>query len=169
MAEPKKKRTWIYVVVGVLISLVVIGIALVGSAVYYVRRHVSAQFVTADVAGPEFERTRARFAGQQALIELRDDHGASVVVHRRTAPARVELQTLHVLVFDSHAEKLVRVNVPFWLVRMMPGKRFDLGNRGVDFDTDRLNLTVEDLDQAGPGLVMDGTDPRGARILIWTE
>jgi hypothetical protein len=33
-----------------------------------------------------------------------------------------------------------------------------------------MHLTIDDLERAGPGLLMDGTDPRaGARVLIWTE
>lgn len=169
MAEPKKRRTWIYVVVGILISLFVIGIALIGSAIFYVRRHVSAQFVAAETAAPEFERARSQFAGQEPLIELRGDHDA--VVHRRTGSSRGELQTLRVLAFDPQAEKLVRVSVPFWLIRMMPGRRLHMGtNEDLDFDTDRLHFTVDDLERAGPGLVIDGISPRGgSRILIWTE
>lgn len=168
-ATRKKKRTWIAVVVGILISLVVIGIALIGSAIFYVRRHITTQFVAAEVAGTEFERTRARFAGQEPLVELRGNHDD--VVHRRTAPAHPELQTLHVLAFDPHAEKLVRVSIPFWLVRMMPNRRVSLGrNAGVDFDSQHVSLTVDDLESAGPGLIIDGTDPRsGTRLLVWAE
>jgi hypothetical protein len=168
-AAPRKKRTWIYVVVGILISLFVIGIALIGSAIFYVRRHINTQTVAADVANAEFERARSRFAGQEPLIELLGEHDA--VIHRRTAPPHPELQTMHVLAFDSHEEKLVRVSVPFWLLRMMPDKRFRLGkNQGVDFDSERYHLTIDDIERAGPGLLMDGTDPRGGTyVLIWTE
>ena len=75
------------------------------------------------------------------------------------------------LAFDARAGKLVRVSVPFWLLRLMPGKRFSMGkNEGVDFDTDRMHLTVDDLERAGPGLVLDGKDPRGGGlVLVWTE
>jgi len=168
-AAPKKPRTWIWVVAGILISLFVIGIALIGGAIFYVRRHISTQVVAAEVASAEFERTRARFAGQEPLIELRGNHND--VVHRRTAPAHPELQTLHVLAFDTHQEKLVRVSIPFWLLRMMPNRRVSLGrNEGVDFDSEHVNFTVDDLERAGPGLIIDGTDPRsGTRLLIWAE
>jgi len=149
MADTKKKRTWVAIVVAILIIIVMGGIVLVGSAA--------------------FERERARFAGQQALIELRDEHNA--VVHRRIGSSSTELRTLRVLAFDARAGKLVRVSVPFWLLRMMPGKRFNLGrDQGIDFDTDRMHLTVEDLERAGPGLVLDGKDPRGGGlVLVWTE
>jgi hypothetical protein len=169
MADPKTKRTWISIVLAILIIIFIAGVALVGSAVFYVRRHISTQLVDDTVAATEFERERARFVGQQPLIELRGEHNA--IVHRRTVPASTELQTLRVLAFDAHQGKLVRVSVPFWLLRLMPGKHFNLGrDQGFDFDTDRVHLTVDDLDRAGPGLVLDGTDPHnGGRVLIWTE
>ena len=169
MADTKKKRTWVAIVVAILIIIVMGGIVLVGSAAFYIRRHISTQFVDDSVAVTEFERARARFTGQQPLIELRDEHDA--VVHRRIGSSSTELRTLRVLAFDARAGKLVRVSVPFWLLRMMPGKRFNLGrDQGIDFDTDRMHLTVEDLERAGPGLVLDGKDPRGGGlVLVWTE
>jgi len=169
MADAKKKRTWVAIVVAILIIIVMGGIVLVGSAAFYIRRHISTQFVDDSVAVTEFERARARFAGQQPLIELRGEHDA--VVHRRIASSSTELRTLRVLAFDANAGKLVRVSVPFWLLRMMPGKRFNLGrDQGIDLDTDRMHLTVDDLERAGPGLVLDGKDPRGGGlVLVWTE
>ena len=169
MAEPKKKRTWIVVVVGILISFFVLGAVMIGSAVFYVRRHISAQFVDTKAAADEFDRTRARFAGQEPLIELRGEHDA--VVHRRRATTTTELRTLRIIAFDEHQGKLVRVNIPFWFLRMMPGKRFNMkGEQGIDLDTDRMHLTVDDLERAGPGLVIDGTGRHGdGRVLVWTE
>jgi hypothetical protein len=169
MADTKKKRTWVAIVVAILIIIVMGGIVLVGSAAYYIRRHISTQFVDDSVAATEFERARARFAGQQPLVELRGEHDA--VVHRRIASSPAELQTLRVLAFDAREGKLVRVSVPFWLLRLMPGKRVSVGrNQGIDFDTDRMHLTVDDLERAGPGLVLDGKEPGGGGlILVWTE
>jgi|SRR5947207_11212790 len=168
MADPKK-RTWVAILVAILIIIVMGGIVLVGSAAFYIRRHVSTQFVDDSVALTEFERERARFAGQQPLVEMRDEHNSTV--HRRIASSATELQTLRILAFDSHNGKLVRMSIPFWLLRLMPGKRFNMGkNDGIDFDTERMHLTVDDLERAGPGLVLDGKDLRGGGlVLVWTE
>ena len=167
--EPKKKRALISIVVAMLIIFFMVGVALIGSAVFYVRRHISTQFVDDQAAAVEFERERARFTGQQPLIELGDNHND--VVHHRVAGTHTELQTLRVLAFDEREGKLVRVSLPFWLLRLMPGKHFNIGNNhGIDFDADRMHLTVDDLERAGPGLVLDGKDSRrGGRVLVWTE
>jgi hypothetical protein len=169
MADNKTKRTWISIVVGLLIILFVMAAVLIGSAIFYVRRHVRAEFVTTAVGTETFDQARARFAGQQPLIEMRE-HDAPII-HRRTAVSTAPLQSLNILAFDTRAGKIVRVSVPFWVLRMAPGKRFNLGsNGGIEFDSERTHLTVDDLEQAGPGLLLDGVDPRGqARVLVWTE
>ena len=48
----------------------------------------------------------------------------------------------------------------------------DDGNLEVDADNGdsfSLNLTVEDLDRHGPGLLLDYTREEEARVLVWTE
>ncbi len=54
-----------------------------------------------------------------------------------------------------------------WLLR--------LGNNGTinfsenDLDLENLDLTVEDLDAHGPGLILDFEDDDSERVLVWTE
>jgi len=169
MADDKTKRTWISVAVAIVIILFLLAASLVGGAAFWIRRHVHTETTSPEAAITEFERARARFAGQQPLIELQDDHDRTVV-HRRTASSRVEITALHVLAFDPDQNKIVRVTLPFWLLRLAPSGRFNLGNRGVDIDTERMHLTVDDLERAGPGLVLDGRGSRdGERVLVWTE
>jgi hypothetical protein len=65
----------------------------------------------------------------------------------------------------------VRVSIPFWLLRLAPtGKRMSfLSENGVDFDSDRVHLTLEDLERRGPGLILDHIDRQGSLVLVWTE
>ncbi len=169
MADPKKKRTWVAVAVAILIILGIFGVALVGGAAFWVRRHINAQFTSVEAASSEFERERARFAGQSPLIELQAENERPIV-HRRTAEARTELQTLRVLVYDARAGKIVRVSLPFWLLRLAPSKPLRLSGSGVDFDSDHMRLTVDDLERAGPGLLLDAKNGRnGEQVLAWTE
>jgi len=105
------------------------------------------------------------------LIELRGEEGLPVI-HRRVAANPGELQTLRVLAFDPEAGKLVRVSIPFWILRLVPSRQFTMFNnhRGPEFDSDRLHLTVGDLEQAGPGLVLDARDRHdGGLVLVWAE
>ena len=167
--DQKTRRTWISIAVAIVIIFVIFGLAVLGTAVYVFRQHVNAQFVSTDTAQEEFQSARQRFAGQQPLIDL--SHGPhNPVVHERTATG-AEIETVRVLAFDPAAGKLVRVALPFWLLRMAPSKNFTFRSAGdFDFDSDRLHLTVDDLERAGPGLILDTRDPRkGTLVLIWAE
>ena len=80
------------------------------------------------------------------------------------------LVSLRVLAYDTRGRKLVHVSIPFWLLRMAPSKRMSfLNDNGIDFDSDRVHLTLEDLERRGPGLVLDQADRRGSQVLVWTE
>ena len=70
------------------------------------------------------------------------------------------LEALRVLAYDPDAEKLVHVSIPFWLLRLAPsGKRMSfLSDNGVDFDSDRVHLTLDDIERRGPGLILDQKD-----------
>jgi hypothetical protein len=167
--DAKTKRTWISVAVAVAIILVILGVAILGTVVYVFRSHVNAQFVSRETAQQEFQRTRQRFAGQEPLIDL-SNGSHSPVIHERTGGG-AQIETVHALAFDPAAGKLVRVNLPFWLLRMAPSRNFRFRSEDdFDFDSDRLHLTVDDLERAGPGLILDTRDPRkGTLVLVWAE
>lgn len=65
-----------------------------------------------------------------------------------------DLQTLHALVYDPAASKLVRANIPFWLLRFSPRGRINLP-AGVRLDSGSAHFTVKDLERHGPGLILD--------------
>jgi hypothetical protein len=166
--DAKTRKTWISIAVAIVIIVVVLGITLIGSAVFFVRRHVNAEFTSAEVATQEIERERARFAGQEPLIELTEHE--EPIIHRRAAASPGELQTLRVVAFDPRARKLVHVSIPFWILRLAPSGRIRLNEQNIDLDSDRLHLTVDDLERAGPGLILDARRRRdGGQVLIWAE
>src|SRR5207249_1993803 len=122
-------------------------------------------------ADRQFAAARARFAGQQPLIEMR--RGVEPVLHRETIPREmpaVKLDTMRVLAYDTHANKLVNVSIPMWLLRMAPSNKFSfMKDNGIDFDSDRVHISLDDIERRGPGLVLDQADRRGSQVLVWTE
>lgn len=169
MGSNRAKRTWIQIAIAAGAILVVIGLGLVGGAAYFISRHVHAQLVSSESAEEQFARARARFAGQTPLIEMAG--GGDPVVHRTPdAAPGAPIEVLHAMVYSPVSRKLVRVNVPMWLLRMMPThNRFSFVNGDVDFDSGRTRITLEDLDRHGPGLILDGEDRHGAHVLVWAE
>jgi type II secretory pathway pseudopilin PulG len=168
--DQKTKKTWISVIVAILIICVVLGVAVIGTAVYVFRQHVNTQFVSPQTAQDEFQQARQRFSGQEPLVAM-GAHGEALI-HRRTVPNAPEIQAIRVLAFDPRANKLVRVSIPFWLLRMAPSKNFTVfRNDGFDFDSESMHLTVDDLERAGPGLIVDAKDRHGTggQVLVWAE
>jgi hypothetical protein len=140
--DQKTKRTWISVLIASVISIGVLAVAIVGGTAYFFYRHIEAKFTPQASADETFEQTRARFAGQQPLIEL--THGDEPLVHHeRTAP-RHEVNALHALVYDENSGKLTHVDVPGWLLRFMSaGGRLRIANMDTFGDED-MKLTLED-------------------------
>jgi len=166
------RRTWISIVIAGVVIVGILAAAAVGGTAFFIFRHVHTQFTPSENAEERFREARERFAGQQALIEIPRDHDQARV-HREAIPASrstVKLEALRVLAYDVRARKLVNVSIPFWLLRLAPANKFSfLNDNGIDFDSDRVHLTIEDLERRGPGLILDQADRRGSHVLVWTE
>jgi hypothetical protein len=166
------RRTWLWVIFGVVIFMALCVAAAVGGGIYMVSKHVKTELVGRTSAEEQFVRQRERFAGQQPLIEMTGESGdQEVKVHRSAGAARKsELQTLRVMVYDAHEGRIVHVDLPFWLIRLMPsGRMSEVSGAGSGFSFESGHITVDDLERHGPGLVMDARDNKDAQILIWTE
>jgi len=167
------RKTWISIVVASVIIVGILAVAAVGGTAFFIYHHVQTQFTPSENAEERFRQARERFAGQQALIEIPHDDDRRPRVRREALPAErstVKLEALRVLAYDVHAGKLVNVSIPFWLLRLAPANKFSfLNDNGIDFDSERVHLTIDDLERRGPGLILDQADRRGSHVLVWTE
>ena len=169
VTAPPKQRTWLWVILGVFGTLFLLFVLFAGSAVYMFRTHVHNERLETATAERQFEDQRARFKGQQPLVEFEgeDDNNDNAVVHRPAPDApRVKINAIRVLIYDLRNSHLVHVDIPGWLLRMMPDSRFS-GFQG-DEAIRRHRITIEDLERHGYGLIVDGHNPN-TRILIWSE
>jgi hypothetical protein len=164
-----KVKPWVWVVVGVAITGILGLIAVAGVAVYLFSQHVETRTVTPAVAARDFEQVKSRFAGQKPLIEL-DARGRFVrsnANRRKSADARRPEQ-LNVMAFDPDKGKIVRLSIPFWLLRLkMRGATIDLNHNRMDLED--LRLTVEDLERFGPTLIVDHSTADGEHVLVWSQ
>lgn len=164
-----KVKTWIWIVVGIVAFGILCVIAMAGAGFYYLRQNIDARTVSSATAADEFERVRRQFVGQKALIEL-DERGDVLRANTdRPTPANAKRpEKLYVLAFDPDDGGLVRLSIPFWLLRMKADNApIDLGRNRMDLED--LKLTVEDLDRFGPCLILDQTNHGGDRILVWSQ
>ncbi|HEY2434566.1 MAG TPA: hypothetical protein VGI12_17975 [Vicinamibacterales bacterium] len=160
-------KTWVWAIIGV-IAIGILGIvALAAAGLWFVRSHVDVRPTTTTAAATDFDTVRTRFAGQAPLIEL-DDHGEFIRANTDRPAGAGRPETLHVMAFDAENEKVITMELPFWLLRLKSGgTRFSMG--GEDVDLAKLRLTVEDLERFGPTLIVDHKDARGRRVLVWTQ
>jgi hypothetical protein len=169
-----KKTNWVLIVLGIIIFVVIVGVgACVGFGYYMVRQM---DISTVNTANPEedFAKARAQFAGQTPYIEVTStDARDETIVHRELEKAeKTTLTGLHMMIYGPRDKRLLRVTIPAWLLRLGGSKpvSFTGGGSGGGFDAGvRTNITNEDLERFGKGLVLDVTNRRGERVLIWTE
>jgi hypothetical protein len=162
-----KVKVWVWVVIGVVVCGILGVIAMAAAGLWFVKSHVDIRTTTTAAATEDFQTIRQRFATQKPLIEL-DEHGSFLRANVDRPPGTQRPQTLNVMAFDPHEEKVVRMELPFWLLRLKgSGGRFDIGRSNVDLA--RMRITVEDLERYGPILILDQKDTDGSRVLVWSQ
>jgi hypothetical protein len=137
------------------------------AGLWFVKSHVDVRTTTVAAATEDFSAIRQRFAVQKPLIEL-DEHGGFLRANTERPAGTQRPQTLNIMAFDPRDEKVVRMELPFWILRLKSGGgSFDIGRSSVDLA--RMRITVEDLERYGPILILDQTDNHGSRVLVWSQ
>ena len=164
-----KVKAWVWVIIAVVVIGVLCVVAIAGIGLYFFSQHVETRTASPANAARDFEQVKARFAGQKPLIEL-DDHGRYLRSNTdRTPPANAKSpESINVMAFDPDDGRIVRLTIPFWLVRMkMRGATIDLNGNHMDLED--LRLTAEDLERFGPTLIVDHKNSSGERVLVWSQ
>jgi hypothetical protein len=162
------RKTWLWIA-AVVAGLGVLALfAVAGAGVYFVTRHIDTRTTTAEDAAMAFGEARARFKDQPPLFDLDEQGHATAMRDLDTLPAGpVTPASLWILAWDPDEQRLVRLSLPLWLMKM--------GRRNVDIRSDHsfaledLKLDMQELERIGPVLVIDFRGPTGERVLIWTQ
>ena len=163
-------RRWLLIVLGVVLVLFLGMAALAGSCAYLVRQQVQ---VKEQSSAAEYEREAAavlaRFEGVPTLVE----DGASgprlskpALAARQQRTPVVPVKNLNVLVYSVDESKLVRLSIPFWLLRLAPNGQTGIDVNDVDFD--KMRVSVDEMESAGPGPIFI-RKRKDARVLVWAE
>jgi hypothetical protein len=164
-----KVKTWVWVAVAIAAVGILGVIAIAGVSLYFFSQHIDTREASPAMAARDFEEISERFKGQRPLIEL--DKRGEFMRANTDRPASTDgkrPESLNVLVFDPDDGRIVRVTIPFWLLRLK------MGGTTIDFNGGRmkledLKLTVEDLERYGPALVVDHKSTAGERVLVWSQ
>ena len=162
-----KRRTWLWILAGVLGVGVLFIIAIAGFGVYFVTSHVKAGHSSSTEAFQAFDEARAQFKDPAPLFEV-DRHDEPKMRRRleQMPTGSRKAETMMILAWDPDRERLARVSMPFWMLRLGKSK-IDLTTGGFDFE--RVQLDIEQLERVGPIVLFDHRPQTGQRVLVWTQ
>jgi hypothetical protein len=165
-----KKTSWPVIILGISTFLLVVGVGLVAVVGYVIYQQFAfqAKNATEISADEEFAQVVAKFEGQRPYLVIKD--GQPVVSDApATAPGK-PVEALHIIVWDPDEQKVVKLNMPFWLLRMTKGQPIRISsNDDPESDAVKLKITAEDLERRGPGLILDHKEATGERVLVWAQ
>src|SRR5574339_287845 len=115
----KRRRTWLWILVAVFGLGVVCVIAVAGFGMYFVSTHISTKALSPAEAFKAFDVAKAPFKDQPPLFEMDDRERIKALRQLGDLPAAKQpAQNMYVLVWSADEEKLVRLTLPFWLLRL---------------------------------------------------
>ena len=164
-----KRRTWLWIIGGIAVAGLLALVALAGASVYFVSSHVQSETLTGAGAIDAFDRVTAGFGNRRPLYELDPQDRPRLAIPLATLPtAATKPTSLMVQAWKPEDEHLMRLSLPFWLLRLGPDHvRVSRQQQGFDFN--QLELDVNELERIGPAIVLDYRNQDGMRVLIWTE
>jgi hypothetical protein len=164
-----KVKTWVWVAVAIVVIGVVGIIAMAAAGLYFFTRNIQTVQASPAVASRSFDEVKARFADQKPLIELDNDGEFLKSNLERQRPANPPvLEAIHVMAYDPDDSRVVRISIPFWLMRLKMGGSV-INFNGRDMNLEDLKITIEDLERFGPTLIVDHKSTRGERVLVWSQ
>ncbi len=172
----RRTRGYLWIALGVVLLLVMVGTALVVGGGYWFYQQVAPEHQTLEpaAAGQEFDAIRARFAGRAPVFDLDESGDGQTTVRLRpgstrpASPARIT--SIHVVAYNPAEQTLIRFSVPFWLLRYTPDARITISEDGrVVEGGEGTPFSVDELERIGSALLLDDTDEDGEQVIVWTE
>ena len=165
-----KKTPWAVIIIGSAAFVLVVVVGLVAVAGYVVYKQFAFKATSADeqTAELEFKRIVARFDGQKPYLIIKD--GEPVISEAKGPTPGKPVEAIHILVWNPDDQKVVRLNMPFWLLRMTKGHPIRLmSNNDPEGEPMVLRVTADDLERRGPGLILNHKEATGERVLVWAQ
>jgi len=170
----KRKKGYLWIALGVVCLVVMVGVAVVGGLAYVVYQQFALKQTVIEPAdaAKELDQLRAEFHDPPRLqFAWKSDDRPDVTLRKPQTPSTVSLTAMHVTAFDPKERHLVRATVPFWLLRLTPEWKMRMNGAEMMhyLNTPGGRLTPADIEALGPGLLVDDKQPDGTQVLIWTE
>ena len=163
---PKKSRKALWIILGIVGFILLCIIAFAAFGLYFVSHNLNMETASVAQADRSFDDVRGRFK-EGPIITLDDRERVTLSRRPPDRPAGEKPQTMYVLAYDREDSRIVRVTIPFWLLRL-GREKIRLGT-GADLQFEQLHITAEELERYGPSLLLDHRDKQGKRVLVWTQ
>jgi len=168
------KRTTRSVVFSVAIGAGIIVLITIGMGIWFFVIHHASNPVSKQSAESEFSQLRSRFSTQRPLIDmsLRQPVETSTL-----GQSGVPIHTFHTVIFDTRgSQRLVHITVPYWFARLFADREGEFRWLGqltflddTEFDSEAIRLSLNQLEQRGPGLIIDYQHLSGGQFISWVE
>jgi hypothetical protein len=165
-----KKTSWPLVVLGIGAFVLVVGVGLVAVAGYVIYQQIAFQATPSNEVSAEkdFKQAVLKYEGQEPYLIIKD--GEPVINHEAAPMAGKPIEAIRIMIWDPDKRKVVKLNMPFWLLRMSRGQPIKISSDDEPGSQSmHLRITVEDLEKRGPGPILDQKEATGQRVLVWAE
>lgn len=120
-----------------------------------------------DAASARFESIRDSLGPSDPILSVAPDGGLALRPPPTSAPV-TRTRVLEVMAYRGAQRSLVRVEIPFWFLRMK-APAVDLVLRDTGLSMKDLGLAPGELVRYGPAILLDEERPNGDRVLVWTR
>lgn len=168
------KHTTRSLVLFVFTSAVIIALTTIGIGFWFFMSHRESRPVSTLAAEAEFSQLRSRFSTQQPLVDMSLRQPVNTSTKEQSVPP---LHVFHTVIFDTRgSQRIVHITVPYWFARLFAsrdGEFIWLGQLtfldDTEFDSEAIHLSLDQLEQRGPGLIIDYQHPSGGQFISWVE
>jgi hypothetical protein len=168
------KRTARSIVFSAVTGAVIMALTTVGIGLWFFVSHHESSPASKQSAEAEFSQLRSRFSTQQLLIDMSLRQSADTLSIGRPV---VPLHTLHTVIFDTRdGQRIVHIAVPYWFARLFADRDAEFRWLGqltflddTEFDSEAIRLSLDQLEQWGPGLIVDYQHLSGGQFISWVE
>ena len=161
------RRTWLWILVAVLGLGIIFVIGVAGAGMYFVSKHFKSSRTSTGDAIKAIDEARSRFKNDKPLFVLDKSDNPRMMRKLEDMPtSTTKTEAVYVIAWDPDRERLVRVSLPFWMLKL-GRQKIDISSGGLDFQ--RLQLDMKQLQRVGPILLFDVRTPNGEHVVVWTQ
>ena len=168
------KRSRRSLVFSVVTGVVILILTTLGIGAGFLVTHHESRQASEQSAEAEFSQLRSRFSAQQPLIDMSLRRPANTLASGQSA---TPLHTFHTVIFDTRgSERMVNITVPYWFARLFADQHGEFTWLGqltflddTEFDSEAIHLSLDQLEEHGPGLIVDYQHPNGGQFISWVE